>query len=113
MEMPGDLNSTSSAASDGGGSPLEMNWSPSELYLEEGGSGPNPVHRPFPASASAASVVAAENAEVVEIEAPVCAATPTPADPNAGIDPIAYASLLKQKLDLYCAAVAMSRVLTC
>lgn len=34
-----------------------------------------------------------------------------PSDPlPAGVDPVEYAALLKQKLDMYCAVVAMSRV---
>ncbi|CAL9098741.1 unnamed protein product [Musa textilis] len=38
------------------------------------------------------------------------AATVRPSDPPpAGVDPVAYAAMLKQKLDMYCAAVAMSR----
>ncbi|RWW07520.1 hypothetical protein GW17_00029096, partial [Ensete ventricosum] len=39
------------------------------------------------------------------------AATVRPSDPPpAGVDPVAYAAMLKQRLDMYCAAVAMSRV---
>lgn len=53
---------------------------------------------------------AVQDGEMMEIEAPV-SVDAQPSNPYAGVDPQEYASLLKRKLDLYCAAVAMSRVL--
>ncbi|CAL9089541.1 unnamed protein product [Musa textilis] len=48
--------------------------------------------------------------EVVEIKAPiVAAAPPQPSDLPATVDPGHYQTLLKHKLDIACAAVAMSR----
>ncbi|XP_073115945.1 bZIP transcription factor RISBZ2 isoform X2 [Elaeis guineensis] len=52
--------------------------------------------------------------ELVEIKEPavVAAAAPPqgpPSDPPADVDPKEYVALLKQRLDLYCAAVAMCR----
>ncbi|THU61241.1 hypothetical protein C4D60_Mb07t21230 [Musa balbisiana] len=51
---------------------------------------------------------AVQDGEMMEIEAPV-SVDAQPSNPYAGVDPQEYASLLKRKLDLYCAAVAMSR----
>ena len=53
--------------------------------------------------------------ELVEIKEPavVAAAAPPqgpPSDPPADVDPKEYVALLKQRLDLYCAAVATCRV---
>lgn len=55
-----------------------------------------------------------EDDELVEIKQPPVVAAATsqgpPSDPPADVDPEVYASLLKKRLDLYCAAVAMCRV---
>lgn len=69
--------------------------------LEEGMSSPNPD-----------SALAVDPDEVVEIEGPVSAAALQRSEPSAAVDPVEYASMLKEKLDLYCAAVAFSRVLS-
>ncbi|KAG6480378.1 bZIP transcription factor RISBZ2-like [Zingiber officinale] len=82
----------------GVGSPSRRSWTQPQLGLEKGMSSP-----------ISASTLAVGPDEVVEIEGPVSAAAPQRSDPSAAVDPAEYASMLKEKLDLYCAAVALSR----
>ncbi|XP_074562208.1 basic leucine zipper 63-like [Curcuma longa] len=82
----------------GVGSPSGRSWTQPQLGLEEGMRSPSP-----------ASAVAVDPDEVVEIEGPVSAAAPQRSEPSAAVDPAEYALMLKGKLDLYCAAVALSR----
>ncbi|KAJ0982431.1 hypothetical protein J5N97_010686 [Dioscorea zingiberensis] len=129
-----------SPATGGGGQRGSMNRSSSEWYLEkflEEASVPGERHAPpmtTPAmgdskvgthrvdSAPVTSVVSSssnggkDDDEVVEIKmldgggGGGAAGTQRPGETPADIDPGEYAALLKKKLDMYCAAVAMSRV---
>ncbi|WOK97117.1 hypothetical protein Cni_G05825 [Canna indica] len=93
-----------------------MNWSPSEFYQKKGMPNPDPVHgldltspAPPPSEEVISDRAFEEGGEVLEIDAPVSSYDPQPSEPSAAVDPQEYASILKQKLDLYCAAVALSR----
>ncbi|KAJ6832804.1 light-inducible protein CPRF2-like [Iris pallida] len=105
-----------------------MSRSPSEWLLEkflEGGDNvleapplppPPPPRNPNP-NFPVASVVSSNfsSDEVVEINNPRPAPPPPPvakippADPAPDVDPGEYAAMLKQKLDMYCHAVALAR----
>ncbi|ONK67451.1 uncharacterized protein A4U43_C05F200 [Asparagus officinalis] len=104
-----------------------MNRSPSEWFfqkfLEEEAvrSNLNPNPSPNPNIACASSAVSSNlsssrrdggDDEVVEIKKPLIAAVgsvPSSSDPTADVDPGEYAAMLKQKLDMYCHAVAIAR----
>ncbi|XP_064972588.1 light-inducible protein CPRF2 isoform X2 [Musa acuminata AAA Group] len=96
-----------------------MNQSPLEWQLENvvaaptSPTSPSPTPDHIPKSISCAPPSdpcggAVQDGEMMEIETPV-SVDDQPSNPFAGVDPQEYASLLKRKLDLYCAAVAMSR----
>ncbi|CAL9125635.1 unnamed protein product [Musa acuminata var. zebrina] len=96
-----------------------MNQSPLEWQQENvvaaptSPTSPSPTPDHIPKSISCAPPSdpcggAVQFGEMMEIEAPV-SVDDQPSNPFAGVDPQEYASLLKRKLDLYCAAVAMSR----
>ncbi|RWW21562.1 hypothetical protein GW17_00014279 [Ensete ventricosum] len=85
---------------------------------------PNPNRNVAPNPSASSSVVGSNfcegrrelgrvgDDEVVEIKAPIVAAVvpPQPSDLPVTVDPEHYQTLLKHKLDMACAAVAMSRV---
>lgn len=84
---------------------------------------PNPNRNVAPNPSASSSVVGSNfcegrrelgrvgDDEVVEIKAPIVVAVPPqPSDLPATVDPGHYQTLLKHKLDIACAAVAMSRV---
>ncbi|XP_065017048.1 basic leucine zipper 63-like isoform X3 [Musa acuminata AAA Group] len=93
-----------------------MNQSPLAWQLENvvaAPTSPSPTPDHIPKSISCAPPSdpcggAVQDGEMMEIEAPV-SVDDQPSNPFAGVDPQEYASLLKRKLDLCCAAVAMSR----
>ncbi|CAL9211014.1 unnamed protein product [Musa hybrid cultivar] len=96
-----------------------MNQSPLEWQLENvvaaptSPTSPSPTPDHIPKSISCAPPSdpcggAVQDGDMMEIETPV-SVDDQPSNPFAGVDPQEYASLLKRKLDLYCAAVAMSR----
>ncbi|ONK64979.1 uncharacterized protein A4U43_C07F32150 [Asparagus officinalis] len=103
-----------------------MNRSPSEWFfekfLEEEAAvakspnlNPNPDPGPNPNNPCPSSVVSSNfDDEIVEIKKPQISAVgsvppSTSSDPTAEVDPKEYAAMLKQKLDLYCHAVAVAR----
>ncbi|CAL9769998.1 unnamed protein product [Musa acuminata subsp. burmannicoides] len=108
------------AANGGGG----MNRSASEWYFEkflevaeEKVAAPGlPNLNPNPNPDSGGDVredggrAGASETTAAKVEGNATTTTVLPSDPPpAGVDPVAYAAMLKQKLDMYCAAVAMSR----
>ncbi|KAJ6838404.1 light-inducible protein CPRF2-like [Iris pallida] len=128
-EIPNPLWSPSPATSSAGGGPDRntMSRSPSEWLLEkflEGGDPsvpqPPPLPNPnsnFPAASVVSSNFSSGRKEADEVVAevknprrpppPTTAQAPPAADP--GVDPAEYAAILKQKLDMYCHAVALAR----
>ncbi|CAL9104642.1 unnamed protein product [Musa textilis] len=102
---------TPAAGDDHQGPRFAMNQSPLEWQLENVVAAPTSPTIPKSISCAPPSDPcggAVEDGELMEIEAPV-SVDAQPSNPFAGVDPQEYASLLKRKLDLYCAAVAMSR----
>ncbi|XP_074566805.1 LOW QUALITY PROTEIN: bZIP transcription factor RISBZ2-like [Curcuma longa] len=109
-EFPDPLwpGADSSAASGG------MNRSASEWYLEKfleeatatsGASDPK-----FKPGTGASGIESGDGAREAESEATTAVdGDGTSVARPTGVDPVEYAALLKQKLDMYCAAVAMSR----
>ncbi|XP_074566804.1 bZIP transcription factor RISBZ2-like [Curcuma longa] len=109
-EFPDPLwpGADSSAASGG------MNRSASEWYLEKfleeatatsGASDPK-----FKPGTGASGIDSGDGAREAESEATTAVdGDGTSVARPTGVDPVEYAALLKQKLDMYCAAVAMSR----
>ncbi|KAJ8470823.1 hypothetical protein OPV22_025166 [Ensete ventricosum] len=107
---------TPAAGGDRQGPRFAMNQSPLEWQLENVVAAPTipsptPDHIPKSVSRGPPSDPrggAVDDCEMMEIEAPVSVDAQR-SNPFAGVDPQEYASLLKRKLDLYCAAVALSR----
>ncbi|KAJ6808164.1 light-inducible protein CPRF2-like [Iris pallida] len=125
---------SATSAAGGGLGPRMMGRSPSEWMLEKflecgdavpeapplppppptRNQNPNPS---FPVASVSSSNFSSD--EVVEIKnsrsapppPPPVAAQIAPADPAPDVDPGEYAAMLKQKLDMYCHAVALARVL--
>ncbi|RWW28827.1 hypothetical protein GW17_00006677, partial [Ensete ventricosum] len=111
---------TPAAGGDRQGPRFAMNQSPLEWQLENVVAAPTsptipsptPDHIPKSVSRGPPSDPrggAVDDCEMMEIEAPVSVDAQR-SNPFAGVDPQEYASLLKRNLDLYCAAVALSRV---
>ncbi|RWW57109.1 hypothetical protein BHE74_00036126 [Ensete ventricosum] len=107
---------TPAAGGDRQGPRFAMNQSPLEWQLENVVAAPTipsptPDHIPKSVSRGPPSDPrggAVDDCEMMEIEAPVSVDAQR-SNPFAGVDPQEYASLLKRNLDLYCAAVALSR----
>lgn len=118
---PSPAPSAADVAAGAGASRGPMNRSPSEWFFEKfleeaairgssslsstkvaGNPSPNPDSNPNASVSSKGGV----DDDVVEIKRPLL----QEGDPPTDVDPGEYAALLKKKLDMYCAAVAMPRV---
>ena len=83
----------------------------------------NPNNNPCASSAGSSNFSSSQREgrvggddEVVEIKKPQIPAAaagslPSSSDPTVDVDPREYAAMLKQKLDMYCHAVAIARVI--